>query len=62
MGHRYFSRPDRNAGGWAIYDSNTGKVVDLGTTALVTGLPAEEADDLVDFLNRVDQPRSTDAI
>jgi len=52
----------RNARGWTVYDTTTGHPAELGGAVLL-GLSAEDADDLVDLLNRLENnllPHRTD--
>ena len=52
---RYHSRKD--ADGWSVYDATTGRVAEVSGSPQ-TGLSADDADDLVDMLNRIEATRS----
>ena len=47
----------RNARGWMVYDTTTSHPAELGG-AVLFGLSVEDADDLVDLLNRLDVEQS----
>jgi hypothetical protein len=51
---RYYSK--RGSDGWAVYDATTGRVAEVSGSPQ-TGLSADDADDLVDMLNRIEATR-----
>jgi len=54
MAHRFEMR--KVATGWAVFEKGTGEVARVNDVPL-TGLSLDDADDLVDLLNRLERQR-----
>ena len=53
---RYFAKRDPDGDGWSVYDNTTGAVAEVSGSGS-TGLAAEDADEIVDMLNRIEKER-----
>lgn len=53
---RYYAREDADGEGWSVWDHSTGARADV-TGSASSGLSSEDADDLVDTLNRIEAAR-----
>lgn len=53
---RYYARQDADGESWSVWDHSTGARADVSGSAS-SGLSGEDADDLVDTLNRIEAAR-----